>query len=347
MQRFQDIADVLLAYPANCQPRVIQPLGGSGGFSGASLWRLTASRGELCLRRWPLEQSESRLEWTQGVIGHVSRCGFRLLPAPIATRGGQGFLRFDDYLWELTPWLPGRADYWSDRRPERLSDALLNLARFHRASESFPERLTDFEAFVSVSSLTKRPSPGIAERKSLAARLHSGYLAELREAIASNSSAIPELVQPAVEFLQRATPHLHWLEQRLDEASRLRVSLQPCLRDVWHDHVLFIGDRVSGMVDVGSMRMENVAGDVSRLLESLCGNDVQNWSIGMAAYEAVRPLSTDEHLLVDAFRSSQLLLAGVKWVEWVFVERRSFADPTTVVRRMEHILSRLSAAFSG
>ncbi|GIS60890.1 MAG: hypothetical protein CM1200mP2_31150 [Planctomycetaceae bacterium] len=35
---------------------------------------------------------------------------------------------------------------------------------------------------------------------------------------------------------------------------------QPCLRDIWHDHMLWTGDRVGGeMIDPGSCRSDNVA----------------------------------------------------------------------------------------
>jgi hypothetical protein len=45
-------------------------------------------------------------------------------------------------------------------------------------------------------------------------------------------------------------------------------------------------------------------------------------------------------MLVQVFDGSQIMLAGIKWVEWVFIEGRTFSDPTAVLRRMEHILRR-------
>jgi hypothetical protein len=91
------------------------------------------------------------------------------------------------------------------------------------------------------------------------------------------------------------------------------------------------------------MKTESVAADIARLLGSLCGNDQQAWATGQAAYETIRPLSADEQSLVSAFYQSQRLLAGVKWAQWVFLERRSFSDPSAVVKRMEHILARLES----
>ena len=62
------------------------------------------------------------------------------------------------------------------------------------------------------------------------------------------------------------------------------LDLQPCIRDVWHDHILFLGDSVSGIVDYGAMAVDTVAGDIARLLGSLVGNHVADWEEGIDAY---------------------------------------------------------------
>jgi homoserine kinase type II len=236
--------------------------------------------------------------------------------------------------------MPGTADYWSNPRPEKLGAAMEELARFHLAASTF-SGLVRFDAPAEGIIRATGQSPGIADRLTLVGRLLGGGLEELRTAVVRNRLAMPALASLAEELCVLIAPRLPSLERRLVEASRLKTSLQLCLRDIWHDHVLFQGDRVSGIIDVGSMKTESVAADVARLLESFCGNDEAAWARGESAYETVRPLTSDEQTLVGAFRQSQRLLAGVKWVQWVFVERRRFGDPSTVVKRMEHILLRL------
>ncbi|MEX2138123.1 MAG: phosphotransferase [Pirellulales bacterium] len=345
MQRFQEIENVLAAYPADCRPGIVETLGGAGGFSGAQLWRLTAPRETLCLRQFPPEHPDpTRLTWIQSVVAYVAKLGFRLLPLAIATRSGEGFCEYGGYLWELTPWMPGTADFWSDRRPEKLRAAMRELARFHVAAATFSSAsLNDSAADLAVPVSAR--SPGIADRLALVDRLLAGGLDKIRAAVVQNRLAMPALADHVEALFRLVTPRLAALQSSLVEASRIESPLQPCLRDIWHDHVLFEGDRVSGIVDVGAMRIESVAADVARLLGSFCGNDHQAWRVGQAAFEAVRPLSADEQALVWAFDRSQLLLAGISWVEWVFVERRTFCDPSAVVKRMEHILSRLGVEF--
>jgi homoserine kinase type II len=340
LQLANEIEPVLLAYATDCRPNTVEALGGAGGFSGAQIWRVTAPRGQLCLRRWPPEHpSQGRLQWIHRVLGHVSSRGFELLPLPIATATGRTFHEYDGCLWELTHWMPGEANYWREPHLEKLRAAMTALAVLHRAAEDFPD---------TVRSITARrptsPSPpsGIAERLAIARRLLNGGITELRRAVAGHRHEFPALADQANELFVNVVSRLPALETTLEEASQVAVPVQPCLRDIWHDHVLFLGNHVSGIVDVGSMRVESVAADVSRLLGSLCGNDEQGWTTGLDAYAAVRPLTAGENTLLRAFDQSQILLSGINWVEWVFVERRRFSDPEAVLRRMEHILSRLS-----
>jgi Ser/Thr protein kinase RdoA (MazF antagonist) len=345
MQRFANLEPVFSAYPADCQPSQVEAIGSAGGFSGAKLWRLNSPTGKLCLRRWPPEHPDkARLKWIHAVVAHVGNTGCSLLPAPRRTQSGRTFCEYEGYLWELTPWLRGTADFWSDPRPEKLAAAMKALAEFHRAAKTFSLEQPSPRPLDRIASPVTKSlaiSPGIIERLTSVRRLLAGGLAELQVALVRNRALMPRVAVQAESLFPLIQPHLSALDRHLRHAANIQVPLQPCLRDIWHDHVLFEGDRVSGIVDTGSMRAETVATDIARLLGSLCANDQERWSIGLAAYKAVFPLGDDERVLIAAFDRSQVLLAGVKWVEWVFVEERTCVDPKAVEKRMEHILKRL------
>lgn len=344
MQLPDTVLDVLAAYPSDCQPRACEDRGGAGGFSGARLWRLSTPRGMLCLRRWPVEHpSRERLVWIQSIVGLAAASGFRLLPLPVSTRQGDGFVAYDGHLWEVTPWMPGRADFDANPSPERLGAAMVALAQYHRATESAPgppggRRKGDGE------------SPGLRERLAMANQLTHGGLEALQRAVETNRRVWPELADRVAVMLDAVARRLRGLCSELIEVSNLRVPLQPCLRDIWHDHVLFEADQVTGIIDVGSMRMETVTGDIARLLGSLsphlqsmasadrCHNA---WKTGIEAYESIRRLSDVERRLIPVFDQAQRLLSGINWAKWVFVEQRSFSDPAAVVRRMDNILRAL------
>jgi Ser/Thr protein kinase RdoA (MazF antagonist) len=130
--------------------------------------------------------------------------------------------------------------------------------------------------------------------------------------------------------------------QTLATAVSLKVPIQPCVGDVWHDHVLFLGDSVSGLVDFGGMRADTVAGDIARLLGSLVADDAAAWQIGLTAYNRYRPLSRDERHLVTAFDHSGVLLGGLEWLEWIYVERRVFSSRGAIESRLDTAIARLA-----
>src|SRR5262249_8410933 len=122
---------------------------------------------------------------------------------------------------------------------------------------------------------------------------------------------------------------------KLSLALDASVPLQPCLRDIWHDHVLLTGDEVTGLIDPHAARSDSVATDLARLLGSLVGDDRGAWNAALAAYQQVRPLSLAELALVELFDQSAVLLSGMTWLDWHCLEGRVFPEPEKVLRRMQ------------
>lgn len=323
-------ASVLSAYPPDLAPRRCQPLAGAGGFSGSQIWWLETERGPVCLRRWPKSfPGPERLEFIQAVLWHVEQEGFRLVPVPFETKTHGGYLFFDGYFWEITPWMPGCADYLRLPCATRLRAAMTALANFHLAAVSFP--LPD-----------ERPSAssGIVRRFAMLAELLAGRLEKVASAVCQKTC--PELAE-------RAASHCHLFRQAaakvtpLEQAARqARVRLQPCIRDVWHDHILYCGQEVSGIIDFGAMRPECVSGDIARLLGSMVQDDPLMWNVGLTAYQSVRPLSDAELQLITAFDRTGVLLSGIQWIEWIYCEHRQFEDLEAIACRFDEIIKRLN-----
>jgi Ser/Thr protein kinase RdoA (MazF antagonist) len=329
------IERVLRLYPEDCRPRAIAPLVETGGFSGARLWRLDSPYGPLCLRRWPPgHPDQQRLEFIQAVLWHVDQEGFRQIPLPLETQHRHGYVQYAGHLWELTHWLSGTADYRQRPSTARLENALSALARFHVAAATFP-----------LPESGPVASPGILERVVRLRELMNGRIDSLR--LATRNGAWPELAargRELVELFSSAAPGVMSL---LESAAQLRVGLQPCIRDIWHAHVLFEGDEVSGIVDFGSMRPGNVAADVARLLGSLACDDAADWEHGLRAYQTVRRLSDDELRLAAAFDRSTVLMGGLQWLEWLYLEERVFSDPAGVLARVNEFVARLGQLVRG
>jgi homoserine kinase type II len=320
---------VLAAYPNDCQPTRFEYLAGAGGFSGARFWRLETARGPLCLRRWPAEHpSPIQLQVVHRVLAHADSRGFKALPIPIATSRGPTFIQHAGHLWELTPWLPGKAD-WADRpSPARLSAAMMALARFHQAVADFPELVSP-----------KQASPAIRRRFDHLIEWKERGLDELGAALRSGSEDWTEYARRLIALFEpaRAT-----IEPALRQAGETIVAQQLCIGDVWHDNVLFDGDEVSGLVDFGTLRTDSVAADIARLLASLAEDDPASWVSGLAAYQSVRPLAPAELALVPILDQAAVLLSGFNWLRWLVIEGRQFDDLARVRARLDLHLRRLT-----
>ncbi len=329
-----------------------QPLGSAGGFSGAMFWKVFVADGCHCLRRWPpTHPDRDQLRWIHAVLRHVGRTSSVGLPLPVATRTGDTFLEHAGHLWELTPWLPGAADYRLHPTPQRLAAAMEALADFHIAAATFdcgnptlPNGVTTpvprGRPALSQASPTGDPkvSPGLRQRRDFLRQLLGDEGRRLKSAVfRGRSPALDCRAGPVLLELERLGPSL--LSQ-LDAVAEQRRALQPCIRDIWHAHVLLQGDTVSGIVDFGAMRLDTVCGDIARLLGSLVEDDEDGWQTGLEAYDRRRSLDVDQRELVRLFDRTGTLLGGLNWLRWIYLEGRDFDWPR-VLQRLDETLARL------
>src|SRR5262249_18008421 len=127
---------VLEQFASPYRPHSLEALGNRGGFSGARLWRCQGSRGPSCLRAWPADgpppPALAGLHTLMATAGHA---GLAFVPEVFPTRWGATWVDQAGRLWELTSWLPGRADFHDNPTPARLGAACNALARLHTAWE--------------------------------------------------------------------------------------------------------------------------------------------------------------------------------------------------------------------
>lgn len=324
-----EIERILTAYPSLGGVLDVETLGNAGGFSGARFWRLTTAAGPLCLRRWPVECNREKLRFIHDVLRYAASRGFRLAPLPFHTSSAESFVDTGEHQWELSPWMPGAADFHRFPSHQRLTAAMRALAEFHQSVVEYPG-----------SPPEPRPSPGIADRIRATEAWQRGDLERLAQVL--RAAADSQLTDLAKQILDAFRPAADPLLAELTSAARLQVAQQPCIRDIWDSHVLFVEDRVSGIVDFGSMRFDNVATDVARLLGSLAAGDPQRWDAGLQAYRAARPLADAERRLIQVFDRSTVLLSGMNWLRWLFLDNRHFDDMKAVIGRLQTIHRRLA-----
>jgi Ser/Thr protein kinase RdoA (MazF antagonist) len=92
------------------------------------------------------------------------------------------------------------------------------------------------------------------------------------------------------------------------------VPVFSCLCDVHHDHVLFAGDRVTGVIDYGAMKTDHPAVDLARMLEDLADGDPDRVRVGLDAYHAAGgPVAIDPDL-VSVLDRTGVMCAVIHWL---------------------------------
>lgn len=313
-------------YPQSGWTGAIKPAETSG-FSGAAVFRVESKSGSLCLRRWPPEpMTARRLAGIHRLLAEVHRSGLAMIPIPLPTRKGDTLVETRGELWHLEPWMPGKADFHDNPSDSRLDEVMTTLARFHIAARE-----------ASPDSRSEDCPPTMPERLQILRSTHQ-EMPRIEEGLLTESNSRFREVGSRIarQFRERSSR----IEFTLRHASRQTVPVLPCLRDIWHDHLLFTGDELSGLVDFGAVRVDTVAADLSRLLSSLFPSNSNQWEASLALYEKERSLTDAERNQIPILAESGTLLSGTHWLRVRYVDRAEI-DMTRVCDRLETIAGRL------
>lgn len=322
------------------------PVAGSG-FSGAALVRVRPRDAATwhVLKAFAAGTPRGRVEWVHALALHLSAAGLAEVPAPRRTPTGDTVVSDpEDLWWELVPFVEGVAT--DAPTPDQAASALAVLARVHEAASALPG---DWPR--------AGPSPGvmrrIAQARDLVAR--PWRLRRSRADRAGDDSladAIGGRRERAIGLLETADGQR--AVARLAAGRSARMRLQPVLRDVRGDHVIFAPDRserVAGIVDLHAAGVDTPATDLARLFGSwrrhaptASADPAAVWPEALAAYAGVRPLDPAERRLVPFLHAAGVICGLDNWFRWTLEERRSFAAPAAVVGRIDRLLDDLPAA---
>ena len=331
-------ARILANYSPRIVPRRVESLGNLGGFSGAGIWRVTTDQGDFALRLWPSPGlPATRILGLHRLLDHLRRGGTLTVAAPVAANTGSTLIFWGTRHWQLEPWMPGTADFRANPSDARLRAAMAALAQWHHCAARYIPTASDVEWFRTENDCS---SPAVTDR--IAVLQQAGDCDFSRIEDAANRLAevrLGSLLRQVIALFQMNQAAI--LRELIHNRTR-QVRLQPCLRDVWRDHLLFENDRVSAIIDPSACRTDTVACDLSRLLGSLVGDDLARWDLAVEEYHRCRPLSSAERMLIRVMDRSGVLLSGWTWIQWLCVDRRTFLDLESVVNRLTEIRDRMS-----
>jgi Ser/Thr protein kinase RdoA (MazF antagonist) len=309
------------------EPTTIDALGCHGGFSGAALWRVTAPSGTWCLKAWPITFEIEQLRHAHWLMRQGRSAGLDYVPAPHDSADGSGCVTTTGHIWDLATWQPGRADFHAHPSTSRLEAACVALAELHHAWK--PTRPT------------RGPLPAVRRRLAAAeqwqALVRSGWQPDFRTCGDEAIAAWLERAWVVLGFAVRRIPV--WLAAWIDVC----LPLQPCLCDLWHDHVLFTNDDVTGVVDYGSAKTDHVSVDLARLLGSLVEDDPALREAGLDAYDREAGLSIDERSLVHLLDRTGAVVSLTNWLRWICLDGRQFPDDDRVAARIAGLVRRVEA----
>jgi Ser/Thr protein kinase RdoA (MazF antagonist) len=314
----QGCADVLAFYPVLRGARIVPA--SKVGFSGAGVWRLVTSAGEFCLRACASGETRPHMQQRHTLMARACAAGLQFVPVVLPSAKGTTVVEAAGRCWEVMDWMPGRADFHAAPTTARLQNAATALARLHNVWQS-ASTIGPCPAVMRRLEVSQRALPVI----DLARAGHSpldDLLARTRRILIRWIPEVPRLLQPWRNF----TCHL-----------------QPCLRDVWHDHLRFEGDRLTGLVDYAGMGVDSPAADLARMLGSLVEDEDESWGVALRAYRAERAFSSDEERLARILDRTGVIAGLSNWLRWLGEPGRISANVHAAVQRVAELLDRVAS----
>ncbi len=293
-----------------------------GGFSGAVVWRGEDESGRplFALKAWPEDGIEARrLERIHGWMRQAA--GLPFVPRVLTTATSATFVEQGGRLWDVEQWMPGTGDFLARPGHSRLVAAFTALSQLHGEwRRGLPARV---------------PCPAVLRRL----RLLDEW--DARATLGSATLRIPADLMDAVQLGTKVVAsHAAAMRRELARWASRPVAVQPCLCDVWHDHVLFTGDAVTGIIDYGAMKEDHVAVDLARLLGDLAGDDDAAFASGLAAYSSAGGILEVPPEFVRVLDRTGTLCGIVVWLRRLVLEAHRDIDAARIRSRMVALCSR-------
>ena len=326
----------------------------SGGFSGARVWKVQCREGLQyairltdCTEVAEIDRRNELCEWMAAAFAGGLTC----VPAPLKPIAGgligacgsfqcRGYLLQDAAgLWQMEPWMPGESLRGSPTATQ-LSEALGVLSRIHLSGRVL--------AVSSSSPVSLRvhvaASPGINRRLKIVLELLSGFLDRLQAmAIADSDRRFGRAAKRACDVLCSSLQRLHAM---LVAESDVSVPLQPLLRDIWRPHVLYSGDRVTGVIDWNAAATDHVSMDATRLLRSWYRTDHECLRLAYYQFCDDRRMTHHERSLLRALDAANVLLSPVTWMRRRYTGVLAGSVDESVCSRFEELVTTAESFFA-
>lgn len=307
----------------------------TGGFSGANVFRVSTSEGEFSLRTsstqaepFPRTLERSRF------LRHLSEHGIPVAVPRTPLHSSEPYLIRESLIWQLEPWLPGRACTSDELNDDRLIRLMQCLAAKHSIAATYCPTPLGKDWF----ECRQGPCPAVQDRLRIIESFSPSEISQLKESLVTAPEGFRELSERVLASYHRCAAIVH---SELQTWREVALPLHPCWRDLWSEHVLFSGDEVTGWIDPVACRTDHPATDLSRLLGSLFADDFSRWDTALGSYAGVASLQRRDRQLVHTLDRSSVLLSGMNWINRYHQGAIPPDEFPAVEKRLEQIATRI------
>lgn len=290
----------------------------AGGFSGATVWRGdSAGVPRVALKLWPRGFDATRLHAIHTFLDRVAHLAF--VPQLLANSVGLRVCAHEDRVWDATAWHVGTP------RPQpsdaELQNACSAIAELHNAWAQNCEHA---------------PGPGVRNRLRFLAE-HASLLRE--NTLSLLSRALDPLLSRALRVCRERAPRV---VRELATWENVAVPVQPCVRDLRGDHVLFDASCVTAIVDYGAMALDSPCVDLARYLGDVAWGNRERFLFAVSQYSAVRESCEVNAECIETLAHAGLVCSLLSWVVRLCVRGEAIFQEEMIVSRINDLLSRLN-----
>lgn len=229
------------------------------GFSGAVVWKSihllkpiiplapVTQIGQVALKRWPKNLELSRLHEIRLFQAAVST--IQNVPKLI----GEHFI-FDGHFWDMSEWMDGYP-IQKTYNATQLFSAIQTMLSIHEQWRKF--QLAGGGLQTESDHERKK---NVVERRVRVLREVSNEFTAGKSMLQFHTSLEAKQIFNAIQ------PGLNAAITSLEKfLMHYKFETQICFKDIHRDHVLFFGDKVSGIIDYGAVHFDIVETDIARL----------------------------------------------------------------------------------
>lgn len=291
----------------------------AGGFSGAEVWRGDDNFGKpvVALKAWPVGFPVERLKQIHRWMSQAERLAF--VPTIVRTTRGDSFVVAANRLWDATTWKAGAP--LSAPSENEVVAACAAVARLHTVWAERSRRAI---------------CPGVANRIHLLREWPTAPRFQIDSL--DLSSNLKSLLHKASRLADTVAPAML---RDLSEWESKSLRVQPCVRDLRGEHVLFHDAVVVGIVDYGAMAEDSPAIDLARLLGDYSASNLEHFDIGLQSYRAAGGELDTPDEFVRMLSRTGTIGSVIMWLIHLGVERRSYPDTEAVEARIHSLIQRI------